>query len=94
MRLVMSHVGVTIYTVLWDELQPQLCPCERPLTRNAFSLLLHPHVACENIPIAREQSDLSYIFFGVHNFFCKHTKSSYMHTLKYIYPYYMSVKPL
>lgn len=69
MRLVMSHVGVTIYTVLWDELQPQLCPCERPLTRNAFSLLLHPHVACENIPIAREQSDLSYIFFGAHNFF-------------------------
>lgn len=56
MQLVMSHVGVTTPTGLWDELQPQLCPCKGPLARNMFSLLFHPHVACKNIPIAREQS--------------------------------------
>lgn len=87
---VTSHVGVTMHTGLWDKHQPQFCPCKGPLIRDVFSLLLHPHIACENIPIAREQSHLPHGSFGTHIFFCKHRKSSYMHTFKKYYPYYVS----
>lgn len=62
-------MALTTHTQLWDELQPQLCPCKGLLASDVFSLLLHPYVACENTPIARQQSHLSYVFFGALFFF-------------------------